>query len=126
MLGSNEERGASGERKPYDLGERTLQFARRILDICAMLPNTPEGLRIRGQLAGAGTSVGANYDEGQGSLTRKEKRKCFGVSRREARESRFFLKTISGKLLPAEEVAADIVEADELVKIFSSIIDKLE
>ena len=95
-----------GQDKPYDLAERLLQFARRILDICAMLPDTPEGRRIRGQLAGAGTSVGANFEEGEGAITKKEKRRSFSYSRREARESRFFLKAISGKMIPAEEVEA--------------------
>ena len=122
---SNDVPGKTPSGKPFDLGERTLLFARRMLDICEMLPDTPECRRIRGQLGGAGTSVGANYEEGDGALTKKEKRNAFGVSRREARESRYFLRVISGKYLPPEEVAADIVEADELVKIFSKIIDKL-
>jgi len=90
-----------------------------------MLPDTPEGRRIRGQLAGAGTSVGANYQEGNGALTKKEMRKSFGVSRKEARESLFFLKAISGKMIQVEEVEPDIKEAQEIVNIFSSIIQKI-
>jgi four helix bundle protein len=90
-----------------------------------MLPEKPECQRIRGQLGGAGTSVGANYQEGDGSLTKAERRKSFSVARKEARECRFFLQVISGKYVDESEVAGDIQEADELVKIFSAIIDKL-
>jgi four helix bundle protein len=119
----NEEPGKKD--KPYDLGQRTLIFGRRILDICAMLPEKPECQRIRGQLGGAGTSVGANYQEGDGSLTKAERRKSFSVARKEARECKFFLQVISGKYVDESEVAGDIQEAGELVKIFSAIIDKL-
>ena len=111
--------------KPFDLGERTFLFARRMLDICEQLPNKPECYNIRTQLSKAGTSVGANYEEGDGELTKKAKRKCFVVSRKEARESRYWLKIISGRYLPEEEVEKDIKEADELINIFSTIIDKL-
>jgi four helix bundle protein len=117
--------GSGAREKPYDLGQRTLIFGRRILDICAMLPEKPECQRIRGQLGGAGTSVGANYQEGDGSLTKAERRKSFSVARKEARECRFFLQVISGKYVDESEVAGDIQEAGELVKIFSAIIDKL-
>ncbi|MHC5039150.1 MAG: four helix bundle protein, partial [Planctomycetota bacterium] len=94
----------NSNEKPFDLGERCVIFAKRILDICEMLPDTPECRRIRGQLGGAGTAVGANYEEGDGALTKKDKRKSFVHSRKEARESRFFLRVISGKYLPVEEV----------------------
>jgi four helix bundle protein len=119
----NEREGES--RRIFDLGDRTLRFAQRMMDICERLPNTPECQRLRSQLGGAGMSVGANYEEGDGALTKAEKRKSFSVSRKEARESRFFLKVIAGRYLPEDDVAADIREAGELVNIFSSIIDKL-
>jgi four helix bundle protein len=90
-----------------------------------MLPDKPECQRIRGQLGGAGTSVGASYQEGNGSLTKAERRKSFSVSRKEARECKFFLEAIAGKYLNEDEIAADIREAGELVNIFSAIIDKL-
>lgn len=56
--------GRDSGGKPFDLGERCLVFGRRMLDVCEMLPDTPEGRRIRGQIGGAGPSVGANYEEG--------------------------------------------------------------
>lgn len=44
-----------------DLKRRTKAFALRVLKLVAALPNTVEGKVICGQLAKAGTSVGANY-----------------------------------------------------------------
>jgi four helix bundle protein len=46
---------------PEDLKRRTKQFALRILKLVAALPNTVQGRTIGGQLARAGTAVGANY-----------------------------------------------------------------
>jgi hypothetical protein len=45
---------------PEDLKRRTKQFALRILKLVAALPNTVQGRTIGGQLARAGTAVGAN------------------------------------------------------------------
>ncbi len=44
-----------------DLKKRTKLFALRVLKLVAALPPTFEGRLIGGQLARAGTSVGANY-----------------------------------------------------------------
>jgi len=96
-----------------------------MLEICRELPNASECYRLRNQLSGAGVSVAANYEEGNGALTKKEKRKSFSVSRKEAREARVILRLISGPYLPPEEVEKDIQEAGEIVKIFSTIIQKL-
>lgn len=34
--------------KPYEMKERLLLFAKRMLEICKRLPNSPECNRIRG------------------------------------------------------------------------------
>lgn len=114
----------SQEKKPYDLHERLLLFGKRMLEICKMLPQYPECARIRGQLGGAGTSIGANYEEADGALTKKDFVNKVGISRKEAKETRFFLRTISGTYLNPSEVAADIRESEEIINILSSIINK--
>ena len=45
-----------------DLKKRTKLFALRVLKLAAALPNSIEGRTIRGQLVGAGTSVGATIE----------------------------------------------------------------
>ena len=49
-----------------DICERTFQFALRVLKLCQFLDETP-GVRrtISNQLPRAGTSIGANVEEGQ-------------------------------------------------------------
>lgn len=110
--------------KPYDLRKRLLLFSKRILEICKMLPNYPECNKIRGQLGSSGTSVGANYEEADGSLTKKDFVHKVGISRKEAKETRYWLLVISGTYIKPEDVSSDIKEAEEIINILSSIIQK--
>ena len=110
--------------KPFDLRERTFLFARRILEIAAKLPRTPDCDVIRTQMVKAGTSVGANTEEADGASSKWDFRNKMSISRKEAKETRYWLRLISGKYLPADEIAADIQEAHELIRIMSSILEK--
>ena len=111
-------------KKPYDLRERLLLFAKRILEICKMLPPLPECNRIRGQLGGAGTSIGANYEEADATLTKKDFVNKVGISRKEAKETRYFLRVISGTYLEPDIIIKDIRESEEIISILSTIINK--
>ena len=112
-------------RKPYDLRDRTFEFAVRILDLVEALP--PIGYaKIADQISRSGTSVGANVEEADGALSRPDKRKAFVIARKEARETRYWLRLIDRKLGKKVSVRADIDEASELIYILSAIISKLE
>jgi len=115
----------SGGEKPYALSERLFGFASRILDICSRLPNTPEAMTIRYQISKSGPSAAANWEESEGAVTKKDKRKSMIVSRKELRETRMWLRLISGRFTPAEEIEPDIKESTELLNIISTIINKL-
>ena len=112
------------ERRIYDLRARTFAFAKRILEIAEMLPGTPTCNAIRIQLIKAGTSVGANIEEADGSLTRPDFRNRVVIARKEARETNYWLLLIAGKYIEEHSLSRDIQEGRELVKIFSSIIAK--
>ena len=80
----------------YDLRERLLTYSKRILMICKMLPKISECEEIRRQLVAVGTSVGANFEEADGALTKKDFINKTGISRKEAKESKYWLRLISG------------------------------
>jgi len=115
--------GGAREAKPYDLRERTLLFALRILDITAALPESPEGRVVRQQRARAGTSIGANVEEADGAISKADKRKSLTVARKECREVRYWLRIIERRWNAL--VAADVVESGELINILSTMITKL-
>ena len=114
------------ERKPFNLRERTFVFAIRILEIASQLPRTGYGSRVADQVARAGTSIGANVEEGDGGLTRPEKRRAFVVARREAGETRYWLRIIDRVWGDTIKVKEDIAETMELINILSAIVSKLQ
>ncbi|NOQ86246.1 MAG: four helix bundle protein, partial [Deltaproteobacteria bacterium] len=54
------------------LEKRTRKFAVSIIRLSSSLPNTPESIVIRNQIAKSGTSVGANYREANRARSRAD------------------------------------------------------
>ena len=113
-------------RKPYDLRERTFEFALRMLAVAGALPRGGQGTLIADQLSRCGSSVGANVEEADGAVSRADKRRTFIIARKEVREVRYWLRLIVRLWGPKISVREDINEATQLLYILSSIIDKLE
>ena len=108
-----------------ELRERTYQFALKIFELCSKLPNTDEARIIKRQLLKAGSSVGANLEEADGSLTLNDFVYRVDISFKECKESRYWLRLIvDRKLLPKKMVQPLLDEALELIKILSTIIYK--
>lgn len=110
--------------KIYDLKERTFKFSQRILNITEILPQKPQCEIISKQLTKAGTSIGANVEEADGTITKKDFVNKMAIARKEAKETRYWLKLISGKYLKEEIIVPDIQECYEIISILSSIINK--
>ena len=74
------------------------------------------------QLVGAGTSVGANYCEADDGVSRKDFKNKIGTCRKEARETKFFLRMVAAAE-PSLKLEARVLwqEAKELHLIFSKI-----
>ena len=85
-------READGGKRVYDLEERTARFGEAIIDFAKTIPQGPVTSRIISQLVGVGTSVGANYVEADDAVSKKEFLKCIGTCRKEARETKHFLR----------------------------------
>ncbi|PYK44977.1 MAG: hypothetical protein DME53_06740 [Verrucomicrobia bacterium] len=79
-------------KRVYDLEERTARFGEAIIDFAKTIPLNPVTNRIITQLVGAGTSVDANYVEAGDAVSKKDFLKRIGTCRKEARESKHFLR----------------------------------
>jgi len=119
--------GNGGSKKPdkYDLEERTARFGEAIIRFAKKIPQNPVNNRLIDQLVGAGTSVGANYCEADDAVSKKDFRNKIGTCRKEAKETKFFLRMVA----TAEEGLRDEArilwkEAKELHLIFCSIYRK--
>jgi len=109
--------------KRYDLEERTLKFAKEVIEFVKTLPRITANTEIAKQVIRSSSSVGANYIEANESLSKKDFVMRIKICRKEAKESIYWLKLTEIKT-PESERKALIDEATQLVKIFSSIVEK--
>jgi four helix bundle protein len=90
------------------------------------LPKTIANIEDGKQLIRASGSVGANYREANESLSRKDFLLRIKISRKEAKESGYWLRLIheTNSIENGNDAKNLIQEANELKKIFSAIIEK--
>ena len=106
----------------YDLEERTARFGEAIIDFAKTIPQNAVTNRLINQLVGAGTSVGANYVEADDSVSKKDFLKSIGTCRKEARETKHFLRMVARAVPQLKMQARELwMEARELHLIFSRI-----
>jgi four helix bundle protein len=111
------------DTKPiYDLEERTARFGEDVIDFAKTIPQGPTTDRIISQLIGAATSVGANYVEADDSVSKRELLKCSGTCKKEARETKYFLRMAVRAVPKLKPEARKLwMEARELHLIFAKI-----
>lgn len=112
----------------YDLEERTYQFAKQLRAFVKQLPRTICNQEDVKQLVRASGSVGANYIEANEALSKKDFRKHVKISRKESKESRYWLRLLdigNDTRLDAERERL-IQESIELTRILSAILRKSE
>jgi four helix bundle protein len=109
-------------KRVYDLEERTALFGESVIDFAKAIPQNAVTNRIISQFVGVATSVGANYVEADDAVSKKEFLKSIGTCRKEARETKHFLRMII-RAVPELKPQARILwlEAKELHLISSKI-----
>ncbi len=76
----------------YDLEERTFQLAKSISLFIKSLPKTIANVEYSRQVIRSSSSVGANYIEANESLGKKDFVMHLRISRKEAKESIYWLR----------------------------------
>lgn len=120
--------GSDSQQPPYDICERTFQFALRIVGLHKILVRQPNASRdIARQLLRSGTSIGANVEEGQAGQSRADFISKYSIARKEARETRYWLRIIHATQDDfRKEIEPAIGEIEELIKILTAIIRKAQ
>ncbi len=118
--------GAAG--KPFDLEVRTFEFARRIRLFVKQLPRTICNIEDVKQLVRSSGSVGANYIEANESLGKKDLKLRLRIARKEAKESRYWLRLLdTGTESAVEQERERLVrESSELLKILSAMLNSVD
>ncbi len=115
------------EDRKYDLEERTERFSLRVRDLCRLLKKDIINREYIIQLIRSSASIGANYIEANDKLGEKDLRFRIRISKKEAKETKYWLKHIITYEIMEHEDERKILlqEADELMKIFAAILRKL-
>jgi four helix bundle protein len=105
--------------KDFDLEERLLEYAARIIRLVEWLPDTRAGNHVAGQLLRSGTSPLPNHGEAQAAESVRDFVHKLRICLKELRESWRWLRLIQRvPLVPPKRVGALIGETDELIRIF--------
>ncbi|OYQ43287.1 four helix bundle protein [Flavobacterium cyanobacteriorum] len=113
------------EGKIYDLEQRTFLFARDCRFLLKKIPKTIQVIEDGKQLIRSSGSVGANYIEANEALSKKDFYYRIKICRKESKESFYWLSLLKVCNPDFErDMELLIGEADELKKIFSSILEK--
>ena len=111
-----------------ELEDRFHEFARRVRDFCRKLKWDLINTEYIKQLIKASGSVGANYIEASDDLGKADEKMKIKLSRREAKESNHWLRLVitddDSKL--EEERTSLVDEAEQIKKILSTIVNKLQ
>ena len=110
----------SNDEKDFNLEDRLIDFAVRIIQSAESLPKTKAGKHISRQLIRCGISPAPNYGEAQGAESRSDFVHKMKVCLKELRETKVWLKIIiKAKLMKPVSRLNDLInENDQLISIF--------
>ena len=113
-------------RKQYDLEDRTLLYAKKVRSFIKDLPNCTSNFEDSKQLVRSSGSVGANYIEANEAVSKKDFLFRIRLCRKEAKESRYWLKLIDTNHSEQLEKTRSLLikESTELMNIFGAILRK--
>lgn len=109
--------------KTYDLEERTFEFARDVRAFVRKVVKDIPNIEDCKQVVRSSGSVAANYIEANEALSKKDFLMRSKICRKEAKESRLWLRLILSENIETERARLE-QEAKELTHIFGSIITK--
>ncbi|HEY5297746.1 MAG TPA: four helix bundle protein [Verrucomicrobiae bacterium] len=105
-----------------DLGERTKQFARRIIRLYVALPKQTLPQVLGKQVLRSGTSIGANYREARRGRSKAEFICKIGDFLKEADETAYWLELLAEEnIVPQARLESLLKEINELIAILVTI-----
>jgi len=112
----------------YDLEDRLLEFAAKIVELTESLPNTRAGNHIASQLLRCGTSSLSNHGEVEAAESRRDFLHKLRICLKELRETKRWLRLLSRVKTvgtPANFTSC-LNEVEELIRIFVASIRTAE
>ena len=108
------------KERVFDLEDRLIAYAVRVIHVAQVLPKTPVGNHIRNQVLRSGTSPAPNYGEAQSAESRADFTHKLKIVLKELRETRVWLLMMqqAGLIKPVSALDGLLQETNELIAIF--------
>ena len=104
--------------------EKSFQFALRVVKLYSHLREQKVERDLALQFLRSGTSIGANVEEAIGGSSKKDFIYKLGISYRESRETKYWLKLFKESNLLEEKLAESFIsDCEELIKILTAILN---
>jgi len=125
---SEKQKNNENDLKKFDLQERFIDYAVRIINVSEQLPETKTGKHISSQKLRSGTSPAPNYGEVQSAESKADFIHKLKIALKELRETEVWLKIIiKAKLIqPSAKLSPLLQETDELISILFKSIDTVK
>ncbi len=107
-----------------DLQKRLFRFSVDIIKEVRNLPNSKEYQVISYQLLKSATSVGANYEEAQGAVSKADFSNKVGIALKEIRETNYWIRILIELIEKENTWKQKEIESNELMNILGSIYSK--
>ena len=109
--------------KKIKVEEKAFRFAKDIIATVMSLPQNEYRFVLGKQLMRAATSIGANIEEAQGGITKRDFIHSMNIAKKEAREACYWLKLSSEFNVVNKSKIYDLIDkSEELRKILTSIV----
>ena len=127
MSGQDEQGELSdSSSRAQPLRQRTKAYALRVIRLYSALPRTTEAQVLGQQLLRSGTSVGANYREGNRARSTAEMAAKFGICLQELEETAYWMELLIESGIVSETSLGSLLgETSQLIAIFTSSIKRL-
>lgn len=112
----------NNKQKTFNLEVRTLEFSKSVISVIKSLKRDFRIEPVINQLIRSSTSIGANYCEANDSLGKKDFLQRLRISRKECKETIYWLEIISSYYCDITEFSFLVKEAVEIRNILSKII----
>ena len=112
------------KERRYDLQDRLIAYAVRIIKLSEALPETKTAKHVSSQILRSGTSPAPNYGEAQSAESKADFVHKLKIALKELRETEIWLKIIAKAQMieSASQIAPLLQETDELIAIlFTSV-----
>ncbi len=103
--------------------EKSYKFALKVVNMVRSIQREQKEYVLSGQLMRSGTSIGANIEEANAGISKKDFTAKMAIASKEARETMYWLNLLRDSgFIDKEEAKVMINDCEELIRMLTSIV----